>query len=85
MAKAHNNSNRTKGGALDIKPEHVTGHITDGELKGKSDVAELDPDGIPRLEAVQEALKQKNDSQILKSDFEDADIRNSAPGIQEQD
>jgi len=54
-------------------------------LKGKSVVAGLDPDGIPRLKAVQEALKQKSDSQILESDFEDADIRNSAPGIQEQD
>ncbi|MDB5556412.1 MAG: hypothetical protein JWL86_6396 [Rhizobium sp.] len=59
--------------------------VTDGELKGNSDAADLDPDGLPRLEAVQEAVKQKNDSQILKTDFEDADLRNSSPGVPDQD
>lgn len=75
----------TTGGALDIRPEHVTQNISDAELKGRPDEADPEADAMPPLEGVREGLKQKSDSQVSKSDLEDADIRNSAPGTREQD
>lgn len=87
MSDNHDSKHRgTTGGALDIKPEHVTrANLTDGELHGKTDAADMDPDALGRLDATSEAIRQKSDTIVLKSDLEDKDIRDSAPGTQEQD
>jgi hypothetical protein len=76
----------TTGGPLDIRAEDVLpSDISDGQLKGNSGTAGLDADALSPLDVTSEAVRQKTDSYVLKTDLEDADIRNSTPGAHEQD
>ena len=45
---------------------------------------EIGGDGVPNLEALREAARQHTDTYIVKTDLEDADQREAAPGTREQ-
>lgn len=45
---------------------------------------EVQPDDEPNLGALREAVRQHNDGFIVKTDLEDADQREAAPGTREQ-
>lgn len=45
---------------------------------------EIEGDDLPSLEAVREAVRQHSDAYIVKTDLEDADQREAAPGTREQ-
>lgn len=78
------NDNRTTGGALDIKDDDLYRNETDRELKDVDDVDALDPDDLPRADAVKAALKYGRDSYVVRSDVDPSED-NTAPGIREQD
>jgi hypothetical protein len=54
------------------------------DAANKPDEKTVDPDDLPNLDAIQEAVRQHGDVYIVKSDLEDEDQRNSAPGTREQ-
>ncbi len=45
---------------------------------------EIGGDDVPNLEALREAARQHTDAYIVKTDLEDADQREAAPGTREQ-
>lgn len=45
---------------------------------------EIGGDDVPNLEALREAARQHTDTFIVKTDLEDADQREAAPGTREQ-
>lgn len=45
---------------------------------------EIGGDDLPNLEAMREAVRQHADTYIVKTDLEDADQREAAPGTREQ-
>ncbi|WP_148151481.1 DUF2934 domain-containing protein [Rhizobiales bacterium] len=45
---------------------------------------EIGGDDVPNLEALREAARQHTDTYIVKTDLEDADQREAAPGTREQ-
>lgn len=45
---------------------------------------EVQPDDVPNLAALREAVRQHNDGFLVKTDLEDADQREAAPGTREQ-
>lgn len=50
----------------------------------KPDDETVDPDDLPNLDAVREAVRRHDDGYIVKSDLEDEDERDAAPGTREQ-
>jgi hypothetical protein len=50
----------------------------------KPDDKTVDPDDLPNLDAIKEAVRQHGDVYIVKSDLEDEDERDSTPGTREQ-
>lgn len=57
-----------------LQAEHEIDH-GDGEIEG---------DDEPNLAALREAVRQHNDVFLVKTDLEDADQREAAPGTREQ-
>ncbi|WP_459460782.1 hypothetical protein [Rhizobium sp. No.120] len=58
---------------------------TKGEIDAASEhVKERAPDDVPNIEAEKEAVRQHGDAFVVKSDLEDADQREAAPGTREQ-
>ena len=45
---------------------------------------EIEGDDVPNLQALREAARQHTDAYIVKTDLEDADQREAAPGTREQ-
>ncbi len=45
---------------------------------------EIGGDDVPNLKALREAARQHTDTYIVKTDLEDADQREAAPGTREQ-
>ena len=45
---------------------------------------EIEGDDLPSLQALREAARQHADTYIVKTDLEDADQREAAPGTREQ-
>ena len=46
--------------------------------------SQIEGDDLPNLEAMREAVRQRSDTYIVRSDLEDADQREAAPGTREQ-
>lgn len=46
--------------------------------------SEIEGDDVPSLDALREAVRQHSDTYIVKTDLEDADQREAAPGTREQ-
>ena len=46
---------------------------------------EIDGDDVPSLGALREAAREHSDTFIVKTDLEDADQRESTPGVREQE
>jgi hypothetical protein len=58
---------------------------TKGEIDAASEhVKERAPDDVPNIEAEKEAVRQHGDAFVVKSDLDDADQREAAPGTREQ-
>lgn len=56
-----------------------------GELNSETEHAQdISPDDVPNIDALREAVRQRNDTFIVKSDLEDQDQRDAAPGTREQ-
>lgn len=56
-----------------------------GELNSETQHAEdISPDDVPNIDAMREAARLRNDSFIVKTDLEDQDERDAAPGTREQ-
>lgn len=68
---------------------HGIGSVPADQTKGEIDatsehVKERTPDDLPNIEAEKEAVRQHADAFVVKSDLEDADEREAAPGTREQ-
>lgn len=70
-----------RDGAPDGKPDD---HWYQAEREIDQGDSEIGPDDEPNLGALREAARQHNDTFIVKTDLEDADQREAAPGTREQ-
>jgi hypothetical protein len=68
-------------GHLDIRSDDVLGPISDSALKGGKQT-ELDPDELTKADAIAEAVRERRDSYLVKTDLEDDDER--GPDMKEQ-
>lgn len=74
----------SKQGALDVGPDAVD--TVEKELDAASRHArEVAPDDNPKLDAMKEARRLHRDSFVVKSDLEDEEQREAAPGTRDQD
>lgn len=76
---------RTEHDARHHGIESAPADQTKGEIDAASEHAkERTPDDLPNIEAEKEAVRQHDDAFVVKSDLEDADEREAAPGTREQ-
>lgn len=68
-------------GAPEGKPDD---HWYQAEREIDRGNGEIEGDDVPNLAALREAVRQHNDAFIVKTDLEDADQREAAPGTREQ-
>ncbi|PWE53927.1 hypothetical protein DEM27_23740 [Metarhizobium album] len=72
-------------GALDVKPEHINQTPTNFGGSNYMEKGSSDGRDVPTKDAVIEATKRKDSTLLVKTDLVDQDVRNSAPGVREQE
>ncbi len=76
-------SDQKNKAALNAKEKDID--IAEGELdSGVAHSEEISPDDLPNVKAMREAAREHGDAFIVKSDLEDLDQRDAAPGTREQ-
>jgi hypothetical protein len=77
-------ADRKNKGLLDIKKQDL--NVAKGELdSGMEHSNEISGDDRANAKAIREASRQHGDAFVVKSDLEDQDQRDAAPGTREQD
>ncbi|MCA1367310.1 hypothetical protein I6F15_07845 [Bradyrhizobium sp. BRP14] len=79
MSKTH----RKSKGAPDATTGRSEPVKSDSDLRSKTQP--LEPDELPKHQAVREAARSKRDDFLVESDLEDADQRFPLPSMKDQD